>query len=139
MADLTAYLRDIVEPTFEDFKRNPHSMRHAYLACVATYHAIDRAALPRRPGNLRKMWRAESVHFAIVDMVAHKLKHVISDDEKQAGHVKGRIPLSSLVFGSGTIGRHTLNTQPLGSGGVELHNLLGVVRDAIEFVRSKSD
>ena len=48
MIDLARYIESIVDPTFEDFKRNPELIRHGYLACVATYHAIDRAALPER-------------------------------------------------------------------------------------------
>ena len=69
MTALTRYLDDIVEPTFEDFKRNPRSLRHAYLACLVTYHAIGRVTYPKNPGNLRKQWKKTSVQFAIVDMI----------------------------------------------------------------------
>ena len=51
-AALTQYLDDIVEPTFEEFRQNPRSLRHGNLACIVTYHAIDRVS--QRPGNLRK-------------------------------------------------------------------------------------
>ncbi len=54
MQELQQYLDIIVEPTFRDFERNPKSIRHAYLACVAAYHAIDRASYPKKAGNLRK-------------------------------------------------------------------------------------
>lgn len=37
-------LENFVEPTYEEFKRNPSSERHAFLACVAPYHAVDRVA-----------------------------------------------------------------------------------------------
>jgi hypothetical protein len=44
MITLQRYLDIIVEPTFKDFQRNPTSIRHGYLASVATDHAVDRAA-----------------------------------------------------------------------------------------------
>jgi hypothetical protein len=58
MNSLTQYLRLIVEPTVEEFRRNPMSLRHCYLACVATYHAIDRAAemSKTRVANSRQLW-----------------------------------------------------------------------------------
>ena len=43
MNALTQYLKTMVDPTIEEFMRNPLSPRHAYIACVVTYHAIDRA------------------------------------------------------------------------------------------------
>jgi hypothetical protein len=131
-------LADIVEPTFEDFKRNPRSVRHAFLACVAAYHSIDRASHPKIPGNLRKKWRSESLEFLIVDMVAHKFKHVISDVEKQRVSV-GRIPLSAIVFGSRTLNSAPFNTRPFNQGGIDLHNLFFVIRDAIAFLREQAE
>jgi hypothetical protein len=41
MEDLRRYLEEIVEPTVKDFAEHPASVRHAFLACVATYHAVD--------------------------------------------------------------------------------------------------
>ena len=110
MAALERYLNETVEPTFEDFKRNPSSARHAYLACVAAYHAVDRASYPRSPGNLRDRWRKRSFEFTVVDMVAHKFKHVISGDEK-APTKPGHIPLPQLVFGRGTLNSYGFNTD----------------------------
>jgi hypothetical protein len=68
-------------------------------------------------------------------MIAHKFKHVISDDEK-APVKKGRIPISSLVFGSGTFNPSGFNTRQM-KGGIELRNLYFVVRDCIGFLRKK--
>jgi hypothetical protein len=51
MNALERYLALIVEPTVEEFRCNPFSLRHAYLACVATYHAIDRVAYPQGVGQ----------------------------------------------------------------------------------------
>ena len=51
MNALARYLALIVEPTVEEFKRNPFSLRHAYLACVAAYHTIDRVTHPNSAGS----------------------------------------------------------------------------------------
>jgi hypothetical protein len=126
MSELLRYLETIVEPTFEDFGKNPLSMRHAFLACVATFHAIDRAAYPKKPGNLKKIWRKESTEFTIVDMVAHHFKHVESNDERTTPRTDC-IPLSSVVFGRGKA-EH-----------MDMHNLYFIVRDAIKFVRRQDN
>jgi hypothetical protein len=138
MNALQQYIELIVEPTFKEFERNPQSLRHAYLASVAAYHAIDRAAYPKAPGILKKRWRMESLEFLIVDMVAHKFKHVISDDEK-APVKKGFIPLSALVFGRGTLNSAPPNTLALNHGGIDLYNLYFVIRDAIKFLWQKAE
>lgn len=127
--NLAEYLDLIVEPTFASFGSNPRSARHAYLACVATFHAVDRAAHPKRAGNLRKVWRKQSLNFLLVDMLAHHFKHVRSHDERSGiGHAKG-IPLASTVFGR-------KNSTP-DAMDLDLHNLYFVIRDAISFVRGQ--
>jgi hypothetical protein len=135
--DLQQYPVQIVEPTFADYAENPHSMRHAYLACVAVYHSIDRASYPRKPGTLRKEWGKKSIEFAVVDMVAHKLKHIISGDEKRPPK-PGTIKLSQLIFGQGTLNTKMLNSGTLGDDGIDLHNLYFVIRDAIKFVHEEA-
>jgi hypothetical protein len=130
VTDLVRYLEQIVEPTVEDFRRNPLSVRHAFLACVATYHAIDRATYPQKPGNLRKQWGKESLEFTIVDMVAHHFKHVRSNDERPT---PGFIPLPSTVFGA-----TAFNTKTFNDSGMDVRNLLYVVQDAVKFLRKKA-
>jgi hypothetical protein len=77
MEDLLKYLDDTVEPTIKDLEKNPRSVRHAFLACVTTFHAIDYLEHPRRsPSKLRQEFRRRSQDFAIVDRVAHAFKHV---------------------------------------------------------------
>lgn len=128
MESLAEYIDQIVDPTFADFGRNPTSGRHAYLACVAAFHAVDRATFPKRSASLRGAWRKQSFAFLIVDMVAHHLKHVMSDLEK--GPVpKGTMPLDAAVF----IGPHD-NPDALG---LDLHNLYYLIRDAIAFLRTQ--
>jgi hypothetical protein len=74
----TQYLKLIVEPTVEEFRRYPMSLGHCYLACAATHHSIDRAAelSKRRVANLRQVWGRQSREFKLVDIVAHDFKHI---------------------------------------------------------------
>jgi hypothetical protein len=136
MSTLSEYLDTIVEPTFEDFCRNPKSMRHAFLACVVAYHAIDRAGpRPGKPGNLTKQWREASVYFLLVEAIANKLKHVISDLERQPVP-EGHIPLGALVAGGG-LNSSMLGATMLNGGGLDPHNLQHVIRCAIAFIREQ--
>jgi len=118
--NLIGYLEVIVEPTFTDYQRNPHSARHAFLACVAVFHCVDRATYPKTSGNLRKKWRKKSIEFLVVDMFAHHLKHVRSSDEQYTSSGPG-LPLSYLV------------------NSMDFHNLYFTIRDAIKFVRQQAD
>lgn len=127
MDNLAEYLDLIVEPTFTDFRQNPRSGRHAFLACVATFHALDRVKrVHTRPHSLRQVWQRESIDFLIVDMVAHHLKHVQSGHEREPPP-KDAIPLPSIVFD-----QHLGDPEALG---LDLHNLQYVIRDAIRFIR----
>jgi hypothetical protein len=44
MNTLQSYLETIVDPTWDDFHENRSSVRHAFLACVAIFHSVDRVA-----------------------------------------------------------------------------------------------
>ncbi len=136
MSDLIWYMETIVEPTFEDFKRNPLSARHAFLACVATYHAIDRAAYPKKPGNLRKEWCGKSLEFKVVDLIAHHFKHVKSSDERHPPSGPG-IPLSNLVFGEGALNTYQFSTRAFSEDGMDFHNLYFLVQGAIKFIHQE--
>ena len=137
MNALQRYLRDVAGPALRDFEKNPHSARHAYLACVAVYHFIDRVTYPKNPGNLRQEWRKKSLPFSIVDMVAHKFKHVVSSAEKEPAKLN-HVPLPALVFGKGVLGTEGLNTSMIGEGGIDLHNLQFIIRDAIKFLHEEA-
>jgi len=125
MNDFGRYLELIVDPTFKEYQQNPSSVRHAFIACVVIYHAIDRAARGEKSvGNLRKDWGDEVFPFKFVDIVAHHLKHVESNDEKQAGQRPG-IPIGYLIgFGD--------NGDDL-----EPHNAYFMIRDAVSFLHRK--
>jgi hypothetical protein len=132
MNALERYLALIVDPTVEEFRRNPFSLRHAYLACVAVYHAIDRVAYPKSTGNLRKVWGEECMEFLIVDHVAHDFKHVKSEDQRR---IERGIPLSHAIYGGMGFNTHTLND----TGQIEaLRHLTFVVRDAVKFLHKKA-
>src|SRR5450631_1504293 len=78
--DANRYMTGIVEPTIRDFEVNPTSVRHAFLACVVTFHSIDYLTHPKPQASRRKLFREKSPEFAMVDRIAHAFKHV------QTGH-----------------------------------------------------
>jgi hypothetical protein len=117
---LSDYLTLFVEPTFVEYQKQPHSTRLAFLTCVAIFHSIDRASHPKSSANLRKEWRRQSIDFWIVDIFAHRLKHVRSSDEKFVS----RKPGLSVC--------HLVNNM-------DFHNFYYVMRDAIAFVRRQAD
>jgi hypothetical protein len=57
---LEEYIDLIVEPTFEDFRKNPGSTRYGFLACVAAFHSVDRAAqlMSKKPATVRQKWNS---------------------------------------------------------------------------------
>ena len=127
MKTLVRYLEVIVDPTFDDFLGNSGSFRHAYLACVAIFHAVDRAAEESgvRPAKLRQHWCRESLEFKLVDILAHHFKHVQSSDEKIPATRPG-LPIR-LALGFDEAGE-----------GMDLRNLYFVIRDAVRFVHKKA-
>ena len=128
MKTLARYLEVIVDPTFDDFfVGNSGSFRHAYLACVAIFHAVDRAAEESgvRPAKLRQDWCRESLEFKLVDILAHHFKHVQSSDEKIPATRPG-LPIR-LALGFDEAGE-----------GMDLRTLYFVIRDAVRFVHKKA-
>jgi len=73
--DVEQYIENIVKPTIEDFERNPTSVRHAFLACVATFHCIDYIHGDKSTQYLRDAFRQKSAEFALIDRIAHAFKH----------------------------------------------------------------
>lgn len=124
---LARYLEIIVDPTFDDFNGNRGSVRHAYLACVAIFHAVDRTAEEngKRPAAIRQAWCKESLEFKLVDVLAHHLKHVQSSDEKISASRPG-LPIG-----------HALGFDESGEA-MDLRNLYYVIRDAVRFVHRKA-
>ena len=127
MKTLARYLEVIVDPTYDDFCSNSRSFRHAYLTCVAIFHAVDRAAEENgvSAARLRQIWCRESVEFKLVEILAHHFKHVRSSDERTPPTRPG-IPIA-----------HVLGFDEAGEG-MDLRNLYFVVRDAVRFVHKKA-
>lgn len=127
MNSLAQYIELIVDPTYEEFKRNSGSVRHAYLACLVIYHAVDRAAYPDDPHDLAEQWVAELQAFMLIAEVALHFKHGTRRWVKKA---KEENPDALLI------------THPLGLegdlGGLELHALYFLIRDALIFLREKA-
>ena len=117
----------IVDPTFDDFHGNGGSVRHAYLTCVAIFHAVDRAAeeTGKRAAVVRQDWCKESLEFKLVDVLAHHFKHVQSSDEKIPASRPG-LPIA-LALGFDESGE-----------AMDLRNLYYVIRDAVRFVHQKA-
>jgi hypothetical protein len=142
--DLVRYLKEIVTPTVADFEANPTSVRHAFLACVATFHAVDYLAYPRKSPGTRSRFRDQSTDFALVDRIAHAFKHVATGHENARGNprltFREVIPRPPAHWGTATWG---LSRWGDNVGGVTLDHernvdLLTVVKEAVEFLRQQT-
>src|ERR1700730_14628059 len=80
--DAARYIAEIVEPTIKDFETNPTSVRHAFLACVASYHCIAYLCDAESEASLRQEFRETSKDFALVDRLAHAMKHARTVHER---------------------------------------------------------
>lgn len=137
MNDLVRYLKQIVEPTVDEFKRNPTSIRQAYLACVATFHAVDRASYPKKPSRLREEWGKKDSNFHMVDIVAHDFKHV-----RHVKSLNSKIPPPPFVLRRETdaFGTHAFGRQVFGDTGQQaaLRHLIYVVQEAVKFLHGQA-
>jgi hypothetical protein len=93
--ELIRYFDDFVCPTIKDFAKKPASVRHAFLACVVTFHTVDYLAHPRTKGVKRALQLQQYAHkcpdFKIVDDVANAFKHVVRgsrEGDLKAGQVE---------------------------------------------------
>ena len=138
MQDLVRYLAEIVVPTVRDFEEHPTSVRHAFLACVATFHAVDYMAHPRSSRSLRQQWGRDSAAFFQVDRIAHAFKHVASQkggNSLEARSIISRPPAVAGLMESGlslcgdAVGAVTL-TEDI------TVNVLELVRQAVAFLHA---
>jgi hypothetical protein len=148
MEDLERYLNDIVEPTVDDFRGQPSSVRIGFLTCVAIDHSIDYLAFPGdrtlwdgkahrdRRATFRKQFSEEDENFRLASEVANAFKHVktISKRGLEATEVYERPAARAgvMMLGVSMIGDTT------GAVVVDGHNLLQVVTEALSFLRSKT-
>jgi hypothetical protein len=133
--DLQSYFTQIVNPTISEFEAEPTSIRRAFLACVVTFHAIDYLKAKAQLGQFRKDSRA----FAIVDRVAHAIKHVKTRHSNQPLEAKDVIHRPP---GFSDVGYFDISRFDDLVGGVTLDNerevdLLTIVKEAAEFLRRR--
>lgn len=133
MTELTRYLDEFVEPTLDEFRREP-SRRRAYLAFVVIYHAIDRYPLRGQSSvdALREAWRKESEEFEIAEIAAHDFKHGWAKLRKKTA---ARLFPEDVFPASGMPG--DFNGQMLNDTG-EVELLVPVAANALEFLRRKA-
>ena len=111
MEDLERYLNEVVDQTIKDFEANRLSVRHAFIACVTVFHAIDYLAYPKRSRSLRQQFGKQCLAFAVVDDIAHAFKHVVAGDRGNPSLradevIRGRPRIGAWPFGiyrAGTI------------------------------------
>jgi hypothetical protein len=122
------YMREFVEPTIKGLVQNRASKRHAFLACVVTYHMIDYLCGKRRKAVLRGEYRAQSAAFAAVDRIAH-------------GRVDGQpgVRRSASRVDERSAGLAEMSSREAASGDVSAANSIGEERDILALVNEAVD
>jgi hypothetical protein len=140
--DLERYLNEIVEPTIKDLEADRTSVRHTFLACVATFHAVDYLAYPKRKRSrtLREQFNRESPAFAVVDDVAHAFKHVVAGNPASPNLSASEVISRPPVFFD--VGHWDLSSFDDPVGGVTFDkdrsvDLYDLVVEAAAFLRRK--
>ena len=138
MRDFVEYLDEIVEPTVADFEANPTSRRHAFLACVATCHAVDYLIYPRKATGTRQKFEKTRRDFKTVDEIGHAFKHVTTG----AGPEACRKATDVISRPPGTVGNFAVGLSRIGDGvgGVTpstetSEDILKALRCALAFLR----
>lgn len=90
--DAQRYLDDIVVPTITEYAADLTSVRRGFLACVATFHIVDRLATGKAKDALRKRFQKECPAFRQVDRLAHAFKHTSAAGNLKTGDVVKRPP-----------------------------------------------
>lgn len=137
--EIERYFEQIVDPTIADFEANPTSVRHAFLAAVAVFHAIDYLDADSH----RKKFRESNADFALVDRIAHAFKHVHTghpaDPNLQPLSAEGVIARPAAAWDSAV---WDLSSWDDAIGGVMLDgdrtlDVLSAVKRAAEFLRGQ--
>ena len=120
------YMRDIMQPTIKELVQNRTSKRHAFLACVVTYHMIDYLCGKRRKAVLRGEYRVQSAAFAAVDRIAHGRAEAQSGRARSPSRV-GETPADLAAFAEG-------EARLAGEG----TDILALVNEAADFLAKKA-
>lgn len=127
------YMREVLEPTIKDLVQNRASKRHAFLACVATYHTIDYLCGKRRKTVLRGEYRAQSAAFAAVDRIAH------GRADAQPGPKRSEaLPDSSAAFAEGNSKINAPGDARAARLRGEGADILAIVNEAADFLAKKA-
>jgi hypothetical protein len=131
MEDFVRYLEEIVEPTIADFEQNARSVRHAFLACVTVFHAVDYLAFPGTSRGTREDFRRDSPDFKLVDDIAHAFKHV------RAGNPRNpRLSAKAVVSRpSGAFGQFAFGVSRFGDDTGEVTVTTNVRIDVLQVVK----
>jgi hypothetical protein len=141
--DVDRYFEQIVDPTIADFEANPTSVRHAFLAAVVVFHAIDYIAFPKKSATLRGALFRKHADFATVDRIAHAFKHVATGHADSPNNPP--LPASQVIARPpmywGKSGAYGLSRYNDPVGGVTLDgdrhlDVLSAIKRAAEFLRS---
>ncbi|WP_315807389.1 MULTISPECIES: hypothetical protein [unclassified Bradyrhizobium] len=148
MEDLERYLHEIVEPTVDDFRQRPSSVRIGFLACVAIDHSVDYLAFPGDRSRwdskehqvnrkrLRERFKEENEQFRLASDVANAFKHVKTRNKRglEASEVYERPPALAgrMMAGVSMVG------DTMGAVVVDGRDLLQVANEALQFLRSKT-
>jgi hypothetical protein len=116
------YLRDILQPTIKDLAQNRTSKRHAFLACVVTFHMIDCLSGKRRKAVLRGEYRVQSPAFAAIDRIAH-------------GRAEGQL---GRARSPSHVGETTADSDAFASLAGEGTDILALVNEAADFLAKKA-
>jgi hypothetical protein len=146
--DLERYLNEIVEPTVDDFRRQPSSVRIGFLACVAIDHSVDYLAFPgdrsrwdgkehrAKRQRLRKQFGEENDQFRLASEAANAFKHVKTTSKRglEASEIYERPPAMAgrMMAGASMLGDMT------GAVVIDGYDLLQVVTEALRFLRLKT-
>ena len=78
MKNAKDYIEKIVETTIEEFRANPTSVRHAFLACLVTYHTVDYLSQSKgkKAKTLSEEFCKRSLDFQLLCDIANSFKHV---------------------------------------------------------------
>jgi hypothetical protein len=131
------YMREILGPTIKDLFQNRASKRHAFLACVATYHTIDYLCGKRRKAVLRGEYRAQSAAFAAVDRIAHGRADAQPGPKRSALRV-AETPDSAAAFAEANAGINALGDARAAKPPSEGADILAIVNEAADFLAKKA-
>ena len=135
--EIERYFEQIVDPTIADLEANPTSVRHAFLAAVVVFHAIDYLDA----NSYRKQFREDNADFALVDRIAHAFKHVRTRDPQiPALSAEEVIERPSALYGEAKSILDMSFWDWADLGGVTLNSdrqldVLSAIKRATEFMR----